>query len=167
MWEIHSSDQAVTFLWSIVLGVLLCLFYDIFRAKRAATENGVIAVALQDIFFWSVSAIVTFLFLLARTNGQLRFFVFAGMVIGFFVCRFSISRLWILPFVYFFRGINFLKEKFYAVYIVILTRLTAFFGYFFTLCVEIFKNILKLRKKLLKKRGGVLYTEHINESKDM
>lgn len=167
MWEIHSSDQAVTFLWSIVLGALLCLFYDIFRAKRVTVKSGALVVALQDIFFWFVSAVITFIFLLSRTNGQLRFFVFVGMIIGFFICRFTVSRLWMVPFVFLFRGAAFMKDKIYALYIVILTRLTAVFGRFFTLCVEFFKNMLKLRKKLLKKRGGVLYTEHINKSKDL
>ena len=167
MWEIHSQDQVITLLWSAVLGALLCMFYDVFRAWRRINKSNAVSVAVQDIFFWLISAIVTFLFMLARTCGEIRFFVFAGLISGFVLFRLSLSRFWIIPFVLIFRFLRYIKTRVYAFYIVILTRLTAFLGCFFTLCVEKFKNIHKVRKKLLKKGSGVLYTEHINESKDM
>lgn len=167
MWEIHSGDQAVTFLWSLLLGVLLCVFYDFFRAWRNVMSSRALSVAVQDIFFWLVSAVVTFLFMLARTGGEIRLFVLCGMAVGFSLFRFTLSRFTIIPFLLFFRAARFVSRKITAVYIVILTRLTALLNHFFTFCVKKYKNMRKVRKKLLKKGGGVLYTEATNESKDL
>lgn len=167
MWEIHSGDQAATLLWAAVLGAMLCMLYDIFRAWRKAAESRMLSVAVQDIFFWLVSAVATFLFMLARTGGEIRLFVFFGMAAGFALFRFILSRFWIIPFLLLFRALKLVSIRINALYIVILTRLTAFFNRFFTLCVKKLKNMRKVRKKLLKKGSGVLYTETTNESKDL
>ena len=91
MWEIHSTDQTVTFMLSWALGGLLCAVYDILRGWRSSLHSGVLAVFFQDTFFGIFASVTTFLFLLARSCGEIRLYVLVGEAIGFVLFRMSFS----------------------------------------------------------------------------
>ena len=93
MWEISNILQFSGFLRSLALGIILCVFYDIFSALRKAEFNSTTAVLIQDIIYFLITAPIVFLFLLATTNGQLRLYVFVGTVIGFIIFKLSLSKL--------------------------------------------------------------------------
>ena len=76
------SDPAAGFLLACVAGVLLALFYDVFRISRALLHPRRRSVFLQDLLFFSVSAVVTFLVSLATNSGILRFYLLAGEGLG-------------------------------------------------------------------------------------
>ena len=94
MWEIDISHQLLFFGRSVILGVLYCLFYDVFRALRRAKKFSDITVAVQDIIYFIIISPVTFLYLLAATNGELRFYIFLGIFFGFLLSFYSVSRVW-------------------------------------------------------------------------
>ena len=152
MWEINNSLQLLSLARAVALGVIFCLGYDILRAVRKAFSFSVAAVFFQDTFFSLLIAVVTFLFLLSVTNGELRAFVILGICIGFIVCRFTISLLFfnLLKFVI-LKGkfaFLFLSGIFYSGFDRIERNITIFF-----------KNSVKTVKKLLKKGKGLLYTK--------
>ena len=93
MWEISVNDQILTFLYSLVLGILLCIFYDVLRAIRKTGSSSYFSVLAGDIIFWIVNSFVTFIFLLSRTNGEIRGYVLVSMLLGFIVCRLTFSKL--------------------------------------------------------------------------
>ncbi len=93
MWEIHSTSQVGSFLASLLVGAGLCLFYDLFRLDRILFRRSKAAVFCADLFFWVVAAFSLFCLLLLTTNGQLRGFIFLGAIFGFFLWRFTVSRL--------------------------------------------------------------------------
>lgn len=76
------SGQVLIFFQSIVLGVIIGVFYEIFRIIRMAHENGRILIFFEDIIFFSVSSVVTFLFILTVNQGQIRFYIILGEIIG-------------------------------------------------------------------------------------
>ncbi len=92
MWEISNNNQITTFVLSLLLGCIFCLSYDILRALRKVCLNSFIAVNICDILYWIIYAFVTFIFLIARTNGEIRGFVLFGELIGFVLFRVSISK---------------------------------------------------------------------------
>lgn len=67
--------------------------YNVFSIDRRVFCRKIIFVCIQDIIFWAVSAVVTFCFLMVRTNGQIRAFVPVGLLLGFFSVRLSLGRL--------------------------------------------------------------------------
>ncbi len=163
MWEIDIKDQALTFLYSIVLGFLLCTLYDIFRSLRKAVPHGRIAVFFEDILFFIISAFITFLFLLARTGGGLRGYVFIGILTGFVAFRLTLSRVvyFILSTVFagVYRFSGFLNGK--------IADFIEWFGQkillFFIFCTKKIKKGVKTLKKLLKSGADLLYTKRTNE----
>lgn len=93
MWEISVLSQAATVFLSILLGAVICTFYDLIRATRKAGANSFFAVFIGDIVFWLVSAVVVFLFLVATTNGEIRGYVLLFAVVGFLLYRLTIGRI--------------------------------------------------------------------------
>ena len=87
------GEQMLTFLFSIIIGIVICLWYDFFRIIRLCRRFGQLAIFIQDILFWVVSALLTFFLLMARCDGVPRFYVFFGEAAGFIVCRLTLSRV--------------------------------------------------------------------------
>ena len=144
MWEISNTSQILFLLRSVVLGCVFSFIYDILRAIRLQHRFSLLAVALQDFLFLCFLAPVTFLFLIAATNGQLRLYIFFGLTVGFFLFRLTLSRL-ILP-------------VFSFVFRVIFTtfgRVKSAFNRFFAFCgkniADYYKKALNYFKKGLKK----------------
>ena len=96
MWEIDISLQALSFLRSMALGMIYCLMYDILRTLRKNFDFSDIAISLQDIIYFLIISPVTFIFLLATTNGEVRFYIIFGIGIGFLISRATVSKILLL-----------------------------------------------------------------------
>lgn len=70
--------QFVLVIQSILLGVVLGLFYDVLRAIRICFSAGRGFVALCDCIFWIVLLMALFEFNLVFAEGQSRYYVLAG-----------------------------------------------------------------------------------------
>lgn len=159
MWEIGVSNQVFTFLLSILLGFVFCILYDFLRSIRKAGFNSYIATLITDIIYWVIIAFVTFLFLLARTNGEIRGYVLISALLGFIAFRLTLSKLLFgtLCFVMRFtvKVVRFIHNAFYRFFDEISNRFTV-------VLVKIIKSLrltLKKLKKLLKYRYSMLYTK--------
>lgn len=154
MWEISNYNQIISFLLSICLGSVFCFFYDVVRALRKVCINSFFAVAVTDVLLWTFYAFITFIFLMATTNGEIRAYVLWGELIGFGLFRISISKL-LFPF------LSFIILKAYA----LKRKTTRILGVIYTkieeLCLKMLKymcNLIKSIKKLLKNTFKLLYT---------
>ncbi len=95
MWEIDVTEQTVSFFISLALGGFFCLFYDMFRAARKVRFFSAFWVFVQDTFFFAVCAVVTFCFLLSLTQGLIRGYFIFGILLGFLIVFFSVSRFFL------------------------------------------------------------------------
>lgn len=86
-------EQTVIFLYAVALGAILCAVYDVFRIIRIAFGGKITAVFIEDIIFSIIALLMTFIFVVAFNNGELRFFVLLGELIGFTVYYFTIGKL--------------------------------------------------------------------------
>lgn len=162
MWEIDLNGQTQTFAYSLCLGALACLFYDVIRAIRRVWRNSAVAVFFEDLLFWIISAFATFIFLMARTSGEIRGYVLACEFSGFILCRLTLSKPLFFLTVHFFKilskiitftnnCINVFYTKIELTLSVILGKIYVFTGY-----------LIKTAKKLLKKLHKLLYTKKSN-----
>ncbi len=90
MWEISNSDQLFAFFTALIFGVCYGIFFCLFKALRKAFRHSAIMVFIEDILFFVIIAVVTFLLLLALTNGEIRFFMLLGIFLGFSLFYFSV-----------------------------------------------------------------------------
>ncbi len=159
MWEIDISNQLFTFLLSVVLGFIFCIIYDLLRAVRKVGFNSATATFITDILYWIVIAFLTFIFLLARTNGEIRGYVLFCALGGFVIFRFTVSKLLFKLFVLIVCGmvkaVRLIHSVFYSIYDRFSNQINKVFTKFAKTC----KRGLKKLKKLLKYRYSMLYTK--------
>lgn len=164
MWEINVGNQLATLIFSVCLGFILCAFYDVLRALRKTGLNSFFAVFITDVLFCALSAVVTFIFFIARTNGEIRGYVIITELIGFAFFRVAFSRFFLWIFTYLFKAV----KKF-------ITCVNKFFESLYlktdSVILKLYKFIikksnltLKTVKKLLKKLRTVLYNNKDNNN---
>ncbi len=159
MWEISVSGQAVSCLYSLALGAILCVFYDFFRALRKVGINSYLSVFIGDMLFWLCSTVVVFLFLVSVTNGEMRGYILFFCLVGFIIYRFTVGRLLFNVTAFFLSFIlKFYKRTVDIIAVActnIMRGLRKAFGGISRIFFRIFKNI----KKVLKNMYSMLYTK--------
>lgn len=101
-------SQSASFLAFFCCGVCAAAFFDLFRMLRKLLPHSRLAVALEDIIFWTVTGICAFLLLMIFQSGRLRIFLPIAFGMGSALWMASFSRLLLGPVS---RGLLFLKEK--------------------------------------------------------
>ena len=98
MFGVELSVQMYIFIKSVALGFMIGFIYNLFMLLRISLMKNIVAVFFQDIIFFVGSCILTFLFVLETNYGQLRFYIFAGELIGFSLYYFFpamlVNSLW-------------------------------------------------------------------------
>ncbi len=122
MWEINNGLQIIGLLRAALFGVIFALIYDILRALRRVNAFSDFAVFLQDILYFIIVSPILFFLLLSLTNGEMRLYVFIGVIIGFVFIRLTVSKIFcfLLEHIFCFlnmillnigKGIDFIIEK--------------------------------------------------------
>ncbi len=83
--------ETTIFLQSCLLGAVLGFCYDGLRIFRIAIKCHSFVIAIQDILYCVLAAILTFSFVLAYHHGALRVYILAGELLGAVVYFFTIS----------------------------------------------------------------------------
>lgn len=151
MWDASTNLQLLNFLRSAIFGTVIAVFYDLLKGIRLSRHNSVFSTLLLDLLFFVIITPVLFCFLVATTNGMLRGYILIGILVGFFLYRFTISKFifkiyfLILKKVFkFFTRLNKLINKFFDIIYVIILKIAKFL-------LEIIKKSLNSVKKVLKK----------------
>ncbi len=165
MWEISNSLQLLSFARALLLGVIICLGYDILRVHRKVYDFSVIGIFFQDLVFSILTAFVVFIFLLGVTNGEMRGYVFLGLSIGFAVSRLTLSRIWFLVLKLIFSRIKSIFSWLSGYIYMAFDKIVGYVATFFKKSFKTIKKLLKTQGKMLytkgngKDRGGVYETE--------
>ena len=75
-------NQAYIFLMFIINGILLGIVFDIFRVSRKSFKTSDFITYIEDIIFWIISGIITLYFIFFFNNGQIRLYIFIGIILG-------------------------------------------------------------------------------------
>lgn len=127
----------------MILGIIYCLLYDILRALRRAKKFSDITVAVQDIIYFIIISPITFLYLLAATNGELRFYIFLGIFLGFLLFFYTVSRLWVAILKVCFSAIFGIFNKIFTLQNAFFSKTNRFLEKYFKKTVNFFKKALK------------------------
>lgn len=85
--------QLLIFGYSCALGAGLGLLYDFFRIVRMMINPHNIAVFIQDVVYFIISGIITFLFVLGFNSGEARFYILAGEGIGWIIYHITLGEV--------------------------------------------------------------------------
>lgn len=86
------NSQTLLFLTCIEIGVIMGMFYDLIRILRKIIPHPNWLIQVEDTLYWISGALIGFAILYMHNYGQIRFFVFLGMLSGavLYLCTFSI-----------------------------------------------------------------------------
>lgn len=110
---------------SVLGGIAAGVLFDLFRTFRRLVKSGAVWVGVQDLLFWLLAACAAFFFLYQYNDGQPRWYIFCGILLGAtlyhllvrdFVVRFLsasaiylgrilcyIGKILLFPFLFFYR----------------------------------------------------------------
>ena len=153
MWEINNNFQLISFLISCGVGIVYCLIYDVLRAirKSCAVTDG--TVFLQDIVYFVIISITTFMLLTALSNGEIRSYVIIGLLLGFLLCFCTFSKINLKVLVFIFSKFHFLSDWFVASINAMLDTICRFLSETIEKTQKLLNNIKKIFKNHLKKSG--------------
>lgn len=95
MGTITVFGQLTTFILALLFGVAYSLLYDIFKTFHLKIFTGFWSVFISDILYWFILLVCTYSFLLIFCNGIVRAYVLFGNLLGFALCRFTLSKIFI------------------------------------------------------------------------
>lgn len=101
------TNQAFLFLVFVVIGLIIGLLFDIFRILRISFKTKDFVTYIEDILFWIITGILVLYSIFIFNNGEIRFFIFIGIVIGVILYIMLFSSFIIKYSVYI---INFIKK---------------------------------------------------------
>ena len=76
------TNQAYLFIIFIVDGILIGLLFDLFRISRKVIKTNDIITYIEDILFWILTGIIILYSIFVFNNGELRLFMFLGIILG-------------------------------------------------------------------------------------
>ncbi len=155
-YQVDGSNQFFTATISAGVGGLLCLCYDLMRLARCIKKPSVLGAFCQDIAWWLTATISTYLLLLIRCSGQVRFFAIIGLAVGFVCWRMTVSVAFMKvtkPIADWVIGATRLVKR--RILHPLIKKLKIFGGFL----LKTLKNILFSVKNLLKHTGLVVYNQ--------
>lgn len=75
-------NQAQLFLIFVVNGILIGFLFDIFRILRKSFKTSDSVTYLEDILFWILTGFILLYSIFVFNNGEIRLFMFIGVLIG-------------------------------------------------------------------------------------
>ncbi len=89
------GSENVFSLHALLLGIFITFVYDLLRIFRRVIPHASFFVSLEDIAFWIYCGAEVFLLMYHEGNGSLRWFAVMGAMVGMFLYKKLISRLFV------------------------------------------------------------------------
>ena len=118
------TNQAYLFLIFTLDGFIIGFIFDFFRILRKSFKTSNLVTYIEDFIFWILTGILILYSIFTFNNGEIRFFMFIGIILGILLYILTLSNYTIKLNVYIIK---------------ILKNMT--------------KNIIKLLKKVANKEG--------------
>lgn len=87
------ASQLTIFLFSGILGAALGIIYDIIRVFNAVLKENLARIFVQDVLYFIVSAVVTFMYMLVMNGGEIRVYIVVGEAVGWLIYRATVGKL--------------------------------------------------------------------------
>ena len=140
------TNQINLFLLFILNGLLIGLFFDFFRILRKSFKTNDFITYIEDMIFWIVTGLSILYFIFVFNNGEIRFYMFLGIILGVTIYMFLFSSYIIKINV---TIINFLKSIIGKIVSILLIPLKLLFKIIKK--KKIIQKKLKYRKDFIKK----------------
>ena len=160
----NNLEQLTTFIYFIITGMVLGIVFDVFRILRKSFKTSDIVTNIEDIIFGIATGTILLISIFLFNNGELRLFVFIGIIFGIISYMLLISKYFIklnVAIINFIKKIIILLTKPFIILLKLIKRI--FLRPISFICINLkllFKKILKkfnkttkINKKSIKEEG--------------
>lgn len=91
----NTINQAYVFGIFILNGILIGILFDIFRISRKTFRTSNIITYIEDIIFWFLTGLLLLFSILKFNNGEIRGFIFIGLLLGITFYMLFISKYFV------------------------------------------------------------------------
>lgn len=74
--------QIDTFLYTLLTGIILGVIFDFYRVFRGICRPHIWITSITDLMYWLLATILVFVALLVGNSGEVRLYVFIGLLLG-------------------------------------------------------------------------------------
>lgn len=85
------TNQAYLFFVFTINGIIIGLLFDFFRIARKIFRTNDVVTCIEDILFWILAGIIVLYSIFVFNNGELRLFMFLGILLGALVYMLFVS----------------------------------------------------------------------------
>lgn len=89
------SSETVFLLQAFTAGIWGAFFYDAVRILRRVVPHGRFWISVEDFSFWMICALKGFQIMYEHDTGGLRWFAVLGGVVGVYLYKKSVSKLYV------------------------------------------------------------------------
>ena len=155
-----AGNQTYLFIVFTIVGIIIGILFDIFRILRKSFKTNDIVTYIEDFLFWILTGIIILFSMYKFSNGELRFFMIVGIIIGTLMYMITFSKYIIKISVFI---INIIKRIIiYPFNIMKKILKKIIFRPIFIICINFKKNIINFVKKNKKNRGFFIKKEKYN-----
>ena len=101
-----SLNQLYTLLYFILTGITIGILFDIFRILRKSFKTSDFITYIQDFLFWILTGVILLVSIFAFNNGELRGYIFVGIIFGIIMYILLFSKYFIKIFVFMINSIK-------------------------------------------------------------
>ena len=91
--EISLQSQIFIFVYSLIFGAILGIIFDLFRIADIILKISFNRIFFEDVLYFAVIGVLSFLFMLVVNKGEFRIFIIFGELIGFCLYHFTLGRI--------------------------------------------------------------------------
>lgn len=139
-------SQMYSFLIYIISGMIIGIFFDIFRILRKTFHTSDVITSIEDIIFWIITGIFLLYILFQISDGEIRIYNIAGLIIGSIIYMLTISKFFIKINVFIVSTIKNIVYKLSKIFII---PIKIFFNIIKKIYTPITFFVINLRKNLL------------------
>ena len=86
------TNQANLFLIFVLNGIIIGFIFDFFRILRISFKTKDFVTYIEDFLFWVITGIILLYSIFIFNNGEIRFYMFLGVIIGIVLYILLISK---------------------------------------------------------------------------
>ena len=147
-----AGNQTYLFIVFTIVGIIIGVLFDIFRILRKSFKTKDIVTYMEDILFWILTGIIILFSMYKFSNGELRFFMIIGIIMGTLMYMITFSRYVIKISVFIIKIIKTIIV--YPVKVVEKILKKIIIRPIFIICINFKKNFINFVKKNKKKQGN-------------
>lgn len=89
------DNQLTQFFLYVASGMAISIFFDIFRVLRKSIKTSNIITYIEDTIFWIIVGLFLIWEIFTISYGELRWYIFIGIILGIILYLVTISKLFI------------------------------------------------------------------------